>query len=98
MKPVIGADPEVSPATIHTLRQEGYIVEKGPNNEHYSYYISKTEHCESSDKKELIQKIKNNPNTLLSIHRWPEGTRCCLAVTGDIDGLDIWDFLKRFYG
>jgi hypothetical protein len=42
-------------------------------------------------------RLKRCPHPLLRVDNWPGGNQCALSLTGDIDGLDIWDFGNRFY-
>ncbi len=34
----------------------------------------------------------------ISAGRWPNGMKCALSVTGDIDGIDLRDFWERIHG
>jgi hypothetical protein len=32
---------------------------------------------------------------LVRVQPWPAGYRCCLSVTGDIDAVTLFDFVRR---
>jgi len=96
-RPFIGISPEASPQLGDFLRQQGYIVEVSPDKELYSYYFEQ-ESFLIEDERSLLFQIEEFDAPLVKLSRWPDGARSALSITGDIDGLTIWDYLLRFLG
>ena len=48
-----------------------------------------------SDKRALIDFIEGSDAPLVRLWRWPNGARCAMSVTGDVDAMTMLDFLRR---
>jgi hypothetical protein len=48
-----------------------------------------------SDKRGLIDFIEGSDAPLVRLWRWPNGARCAMSVTGDVDAMTMLDFLRR---
>ncbi|MBN2104210.1 polysaccharide deacetylase family protein [bacterium] len=96
-KPVIGIDPPIRKEMIDFLKQEGYLFEEARNDQMYAVKI-KGDYCFEKAKNECIRKIQSSSKPLLKLALWPDFYQSALSITGDIDGVDIWDYWMRFYG
>jgi len=93
--PIVGIDPGCSQDITAWMRQEGYPYEL-MNHRQYSTVLL------PSDEMKLKRDLSGDyslpvQGPLMRIWRWPENRKCCLAVTGDIDGVTIWDFIRRYH-
>jgi peptidoglycan/xylan/chitin deacetylase (PgdA/CDA1 family) len=93
-KPVIGLTRPAPHEMIDILNQEGYLFEKAGNTR-YSLLLNDTD---LKDRESLVQRIEQNIHPLIRKKRWPRSFQSSLSVTGDIDGIDFWDYWTRFYG
>ena len=98
VRPVIGLAPNPSQCLLHFMRQEGYLYEIGHNRRNFACFISNSENFDINDRNDVKQKIEQSVNPIIQYRPWPRGYRCCMAVTGDIDGLDVRDILERYHG
>ena len=98
VKPMICIAPDASKEVEQFLRTEGFAFERSIHPKHYSLQIREAGPMNSETKMRLLSTIMANPYPCLRFWRWPYGLRFCFAVSGDIDGVDFWDFLERFYG
>ena len=93
-KPVIGLRAPVPHEIIDILNQEGYLFENA-DNDRYNLLINEPD-LKSGES--LIRKIEGCDYPLIRKKRWPYPYQSSLSVTGDIDGIDFWDYWTRFYG
>ena len=93
--PVLVPDKECSPALTAFLQEEGFAVGEdgavGVEGLRISGYTSFGE----GDKRALIDFIEGSDAPLVRLWRWPNGTRCAMSVTGDVDAMTMLDFLRR---
>jgi hypothetical protein len=94
--PIVGIDSGCSQDMMSWMNQEGYPYEL-KNHRQYSAVLL------PSDGIQLKRNLSGDyplpvKGPLMRIWRWPEARKCCLAVTGDIDGVTILDFIRRYYG
>ena len=96
-RPFIGISPGTAPALASFLKQQGYILETSSNSDLYSLYLDH-DSFSRRDERPLLAGIEKANFPLARLGRWPDGARSTLAVTGDIDGLTLWDYGLRFFG
>lgn len=89
--PVIVVEKDSPPALIAFLTTEGYIVRTEGVGVHIGRYTTFTE----DDERSLIDRIDSSSAPLLRLWRWPNGARCALSITGDVDAMTLVDFLRR---
>jgi hypothetical protein len=94
-RPFIGLSPTASPELGHFLRQQGYIIETSQQRDCYDYFFDQSTFSKE-DMRPLLSQIERSNSPLVRLGRWPNGARCALAVTGDIDALTLWDYSFRF--
>ena len=80
------------------LQNEGFVWERCTSPDQVSCYIDYNGSLDEQGKARLLQAIYDCGKPILQFSRWPDGAAYALSVTGDIDGVDLWDFWRRFYG
>ncbi|HSM23838.1 MAG TPA: polysaccharide deacetylase family protein, partial [Anaerolineaceae bacterium] len=93
-RPVIGLSPDSPKPLKKFLRSQGYLTELSADSEAYSIYLDRDTFCHE-DERSILKEIEGNHSTLVRLSRWPDGARCGLAITGDVDAFTIWDYVKR---
>jgi peptidoglycan/xylan/chitin deacetylase (PgdA/CDA1 family) len=95
MRPWVGVSPEIpdSGEPVRELKRRGIIYQKSESDHGFACYIS----GEAGSAETAIRFLRKYPEGMLGLDTWPGGNRCAFSVTGDIDGLDIWDFWSRFH-
>ena len=93
-RPFIGVHSETSPVLTGFLRQQGYIVEITDQPLGYSIYLDQ-KRFSTSEERGLLDRIEQDPAPIVRLSRWPNATKSVLVVTGDIDALNIWDYVSR---
>jgi len=96
-RPLIGLLGESSPALSHFLRQQGYLLQTGPQAEDCAIVLHRPNFT-PDDERPLLTELESLPGPLLRLARWPHGAFSAFCVTGDIDALTIWDYGLRFAG
>lgn len=61
-----------------------------------SLYIEGYRDFNEADKLNLLARVDESGYPLLRLWRWPQGARCALTVSSDVDSIIFADFLKRF--
>jgi len=97
-KPVIGIEPETPSEVIHFLKMEGFAYELTEKLEDCSFVLKHRGNFDENKKRQILGLIDRSRLPIIRFWRWPEQARYCLAVTGDVDCVDLWDFGERFYG
>jgi peptidoglycan/xylan/chitin deacetylase (PgdA/CDA1 family) len=93
-RPLIGLAPGSPVALQRFLRRQGYLVESSAYPTAYALYLDR-QTFQPEDEKPLLAQIKHGDWQLVHLSRWPDGARCGLAITGDLDAFTIWDYAKR---
>jgi peptidoglycan/xylan/chitin deacetylase (PgdA/CDA1 family) len=90
--PVIAVEDGSPAALTDYLREEGFVVvEGGAEGLRVGGYPTFGE----DDKRSLLDFIERSGAPLVRLWRWPNGARCALSVTGDVDAMTLVDFLRR---
>jgi peptidoglycan/xylan/chitin deacetylase (PgdA/CDA1 family) len=95
--PCIGLSPGINKKWYEFLRQQGYIVEQITSDKNYSCRFDRYD-LNYGNELEIIEHIESTRYPLVRLGRWPNGYYSALSVTGDLDGLTLWDFILRFIG
>jgi len=96
--PVIGLKPSTSPEILALLNQEGFAFEITDHPETCSACLKYPRVPKEEGKERMYEMLETTDNPLIRFWRWPNAARCCLAISGDIDGVDLRDIWERFYG
>jgi peptidoglycan/xylan/chitin deacetylase (PgdA/CDA1 family) len=97
-RPVIGVSRRSSPELVRFLKEEGFCCEITGQQDKCSVFFDHQGIMDYEDKKRILKSIYQTVHPVIRFWRWPEQKRFVLAITGDIDGVNIWDFWRRFYG
>jgi peptidoglycan/xylan/chitin deacetylase (PgdA/CDA1 family) len=91
----IGLSPDSDQTLLDFLRQQGYWVETGDEDQAYSIYLREPRFL-AEDERPLLRRLAQSDAPLIRLGRWPDGAQSALCVTGDIDALTMWDYGLRF--
>jgi len=97
-KPIIGLSPRVPESLKIFLADEGFIFEITDEPDNYSIYLTDYYSVENISRRRVLDYIEESEYPVIRFWRWPAPFVSCLAITGDIDGVDLWDYWSRFYG
>lgn len=95
VRPFIGVPPDAPESMLDLLKSEGHIVEASPDRQAYGVYLESTDVTEEPAKRAVIDRIESSDAPLVRLWRWPDATRSCFSVTGDIDSVTLVDFFMR---
>lgn len=93
-RPWIGLSPDVPAALEQFLRGQGYLVEKSTEPQAYTCYLDHHSFSQQNEQS-MLADLEREKTPLVRISRWPEGNRCGLVITGDVDALTVWDYATR---
>lgn len=96
-KPVLGVSPSSPDKLKKFLADEGVIFEITEDTKSNGMYIDRRGSFKERDKRNLSEQIQQSRFPLIRYGRWPKPFTFCFAVTGDIDGMDLWDYWSRFH-
>ena len=96
--PVIGLKPGTPPEILDFLNHEGFASEMSENPKTCSAYLKHTGTHKQKGRKRIHELLETTNNPLFRFWRWPYNARSCLAISGDIDGVNLRDFWERLYG
>jgi peptidoglycan/xylan/chitin deacetylase (PgdA/CDA1 family) len=91
--PIIVPEEGCSPAVTAFLEEEGFAVGHGAGAE--GLRIGGYSRFDEADKRALVDFVEGSDAPLVRIWRWPNGARCAMSVTGDVDAMTVLDFLRR---
>jgi peptidoglycan/xylan/chitin deacetylase (PgdA/CDA1 family) len=97
--PFIGVCPGAPKGLVSLLKEEGFYVEESTAKDKFKIYFDfDYNDFEERDKLSIIRKIDGSDAPLVRIWKWPHGARSALSITGDIDAMNIWDYVRRIIG
>lgn len=96
VRPWIGLSPGSPTSLERFLRHQGYLVEISSESTAYTYYLDRNS-FNQQDERALLADLECENLPLVRLSRWPNGARCGLAITGDVDALTIWDYGRRLF-
>ncbi|MDI3340767.1 MAG: glycosyltransferase [Sphaerobacter sp.] len=95
LRPFVGVAASAPEATVSLLRDQGYIVDPGPEAACCAVYLDAPTLAELSDEVALIKHIESSAGPLVRVWRWPNEARSALCISGDADALSLRDYLAR---
>ncbi len=98
VRPAVGFHPSVPSKVKSFICSEGWAFHETTSPGECSVYFGPDITIEELDNQSIRDRIADSVNPLLRFGIWPSGYRCALAVTGDIDSVDLLDYWDRFYG
>lgn len=93
-RPLVGAG-DVPASIVAFLRNQGYIVDAGPEAEHCGVYLDAARLRALPTERALIDFIETADVPLVRFGRWPDGAGSAMCITGDLDALSLVDYLSR---
>jgi peptidoglycan/xylan/chitin deacetylase (PgdA/CDA1 family) len=97
-RPCIGLSPGSHSDAAEILRDKGYVLEVGEQEDAYEIHLGRIDSADYRTMREHLDRLEKFNGPLLRFGVWPHGNWSAVAVTGDIDALTIWDFVNRFRG
>ncbi len=97
-KPIIGVHPKSVEKIGPFLRGEGFAFELAEKPQDYSFYVNQKKLFDYTEKKVLLDSINKSTKPLIRFWRWPDQSKYCLSITGDIDCVTVGDFWERLNG
>ena len=97
VKPVVGLNPNHGADWETLLKNEGLPFERVLVGDSVSLRIPEALN-QPPTRAEFLRLLSQVNGPLVRYARWPLGRPAALAVSGDIDGVDLWDFWERFRG
>ncbi|MFQ6055651.1 MAG: hypothetical protein ACE5J3_06690, partial [Methanosarcinales archaeon] len=95
--PFIGVCPDAPEELVTFLREEGFYVDESTSKDKFKIYLD-IDNFNEEYKLSILQEIEKSDVPLIRIWRWPYCARSALSITGDIDAMTIWDYVRRFMG
>lgn len=90
------AIPENAPESLAAfLSEEGFFVNRTSRPGNETLYLDGYGTFVDEDRIHLLDRLDNCRYPLIRLWRWPEGARCALAVSSDVDSISLLDFFKR---
>lgn len=85
-------------ACVKWLKNEGFLLINNFNPDDCAISLDKIDdgHGQISPT-EIKEKLKQAKGPILQYSRWPNNYKSALAITMDLDGLNLLDFIKRIY-
>jgi peptidoglycan/xylan/chitin deacetylase (PgdA/CDA1 family) len=96
-RPFVGVTEDAPSRIGHFLREQGYLVETGPDAERCSVVVNAAVAASLGSDRALIDHIESSSAPLVRFWRWPNGARSALCITGDLDALSLSDYAARFF-
>ena len=96
-RPGVGVSSATPLELVRFLTHQGYPVEVTDRSEGHAAYVSQ-ESFEMKDMLPLLTQLEVANGPMVRWACWPEGAGSALAISGDVDALTIWDYLKRPFG
>jgi peptidoglycan/xylan/chitin deacetylase (PgdA/CDA1 family) len=96
-KPVVGVHPSTASRFLEFLQNEGWFYEVSSQKDAYSVYLNGHWTPEGTIGESFHRVVLATTFPLLRFAKWPEARKCCVAVSGDIDAVDIQDYLVRYH-
>jgi peptidoglycan/xylan/chitin deacetylase (PgdA/CDA1 family) len=96
-RPGVGVSPAAPLELVRFLTDQGYPVEVTDRRDGHAVYVSQ-ESFGQKDMLPLLTEIEAASGPMVRWACWPDGAGSAMAVSGDVDALTIWDYLKRPFG
>lgn len=96
-RPFIGLSEASSGKIVSFLRGQGFIVESGPDALECTMYLGDSVLAKCRNDRQVLDYIEDSPAPLIRYWPWPNGAKSALCMTGDLDALDLIDYVSRLY-
>ncbi len=95
-RPFVGLAPFAPESVVSFLREQGYLVDTADTATRCGIYLDAAKWTSMTDV-QLVDYIEASPGPLVRYWRWPDGAKCALCVTGDLDALTLLDYASRLF-
>jgi hypothetical protein len=79
------------------LVEQGYLIDTSDQARQCSIFLEDNILKNLGSQVDLIQYIENSNGPLVRFWRWPNGARCAMSITGDLDALSLVDYFSRLF-
>ena len=95
-RPFVGLPASAPEPVVSFLQEQGYIVDTSDRATRCAIYLDAAT-LNSMTELQLVNHIEASPGPLVRYWRWPNGAKCALCVTGDLDALTLVDYASRLF-
>ena len=92
--PAVGLTEDAPAALEEFLVSEGFAVRRNDLGD-CAVVLDGPSSFGEADKRRTLDQIEAGDAPLVRLWRWPNGARCALSLSGDVDSMNIVDFLRR---
>jgi hypothetical protein len=96
-RPFVGIASDVPEGTINFLRNQGYILDSSKEARFCGIYLDNNVLSSLTNDLALVDYIETSQTPLVRFWRWPNGTKCAMSITGDLDALSLIDYGSRLF-
>jgi peptidoglycan/xylan/chitin deacetylase (PgdA/CDA1 family) len=97
VRPFVGIAADTPPAVALFLRDQGYVVDTGPEAARSATYLGPRELADLRTQVQLTEFIETSAAPLVRFWRWPANARSALCITGDLDALSLTGYIARVF-
>jgi peptidoglycan/xylan/chitin deacetylase (PgdA/CDA1 family) len=94
-RPFIGVAADVPEDIVSYLHEQGYILDTGDTAGSCELSLNANLLAQLPNLLELENHIERSAAPLVRYWRWPDGAKCALSITGDLDALSLMDYFSR---
>ena len=94
-RPFLGIPATAPQKVISCLKAQGYILDMAETASSCGIYLDETILSGLDNEIALINYVEASTVPLVRYWRWPNGAKCALSVTGDLDALSLSDYFSR---
>ena len=95
-RPFVGLAAFAPETVVSFLQEQGYIVDTADTAARCGIYLDAATLANMTEV-QLVDHIEASPTPLVRYWRWPDGAKCALCVTGDLDALTLLDYASRLF-
>ena len=94
-RPFVGLHAGAPPELVIFLREQGYLLDMDETATRCGIYLDQDTLNGLSTQVQLVDHIERSNAPLIRYWRWPNGAKCALSITGDMDALSLLDYASR---
>jgi len=96
-RPFIGVSHRASAAVGLFLREQGFIVDTGPEASRCTIRLDDSILANWPNHRHLLDYIEKSTAPLIRFGRWPHRAKSVLCMSGDLDALNLFDYISRIF-
>lgn len=94
-RPLIGVSRSFPAEVKIFLQEQGYLVDDTASARLCTIYLDEDRLTNMANHLELVKWIENTPGPIVRFWRWPDGYKCALSISGDLDAVSLLDYATR---